>query len=221
MSGHAWLSRVPMVVRALITSALVAVAGAIAVTVALPGSGAVVNSGSTPTVAPTTAPAPSEVTVTPPDSVGTLPGPQAESECEGLTLRFSGSDDTMGHRVACLEGQYANDAKGRVVLVATCPTALTWLLDGIVLTAADSGAAVAPQCEPGGGPGGLRLPGEPQLPTCDSLVIAMSRQGGPAHRCWFDGRASIAVDPRLLASVKGSTSYVLVNDAGRVVEFAP
>lgn len=220
MSGAAWLGRAPMAVRALLTSALVAAAGAIAVTVALSGSGAAVSNGSTPTVAPTTA-RPSEGTATPPSSVVTPPGSQADSECQGLTLRFSGSDGTMGHHVACLEGQYATDPQGRVVLVATCPTALTWLLDGIVLRVADSGAAVAPQCGPGGGPGWSRLPGEPQLPTCDSLVIAVSRDGRPAHRCWFDGRASIAVDPHLLAWVRGSTSYVLVNDAGRGVELAP
>lgn len=221
MSGAAWLGRAPMVVRALLTSALVAAAGAIAVAVAVPGSGPAVGSGSTPTAAPATAPVPSEGTSTPPSSVVTPPGSQADSECQGLTLRFSGSGDPMGHRVACLEGRYAKDPQRRVVLVATCPTALTWLLDGIVLTVADSGAAVAPQCGPGGGPGGSERQGEPQLPTCGALVIAVSRDGRPAQRCWFDRRTSIAVDLQLLAWVRGSTSYVLVNEAGRVVELAP
>lgn len=218
MSGAAWLGRAPMAVRALLTSALVAAAGAIAVTVALSGSGAAVSNGSTPTAvpataAPTSATVPNERTSPPPSSVV----PALTPDCGALTLRSSASADTVGQLVACGPDQYATDPQGRALLVATCQDALTWLSDGITLVTAESAAAVAPQCGSGGSP----RRGESQLPTCGALVITVSNDERPAHRCWFDGRASIAVDPHLLAWVRGSTSYVLVNDAGRGVELAP
>ncbi|MFZ1282603.1 MAG: hypothetical protein WAQ75_00610 [Propionicimonas sp.] len=214
MSGAAWLSRAPMVVRALITSALVAAAGAIAVTVSLPGADAAVSGGAMPT-----APAPhaSRGPLPPTSSASATPTPSASRDCRGLTLQARDPDDTVGDRIRCRPGHYPVDARGRAVLVATCPTARTWLADDMVLIAAESGVAVAPQCGPGGSP----RRGEPQLPPCDALLVTVRSDVPTTERCWFDGRTSVAIDSTRLALVESSTNYVLANGSGRVVELAP
>lgn len=208
---------VGLVGRALLTSALVAAAGALATASTL--TPPLVSRTSRPSVTSAALPQQSPASQTPqPTSIVSTPGTPSSLRCTGLTLaKLDASARPAEGRLPCARGRYGADRAGRAVLSATCETVLAWLRQGLGLTSAESGSAMAPQCADAASP----TSDEARPVACGALVISGKGSARVAKRCRFDTTTQLVIDPTGLKVLESTRGFVVVDDVGRVVELVP
>lgn len=204
-----WLAPIGLQIwsRALVASAVAAIAGAVGVAVASQDSN---------DTTPTARVIEQALQRSRRDETSIL-NSQRGWECRGLTLvRRRNSDYAMTDLSFCgLDGATTGE-KGLLPLAAACETVIDWTGHGIGLVSSDLRRLRSPKCPAVGS--GHKPDAARQV--CRTLLVVVLTGDAVAtlDRCRLNPSSSILVDPVLLESIRLSTGYQLVDAAGRVME---